>query len=188
MYEAEKRLLEVFQQPLKDYQKRRIVFWYDKSQLFSDELKEYQLEDLLVLRCDDQHYFETKYLVEHVHPEQNVLIYFEHERPENEKNPLLDMYFYSQEFKMDPMENLKDELGIRFETSDVFFKSYQLFFNNKKRRNQFANVLADKHEIIEMDLELLKMSQNMSSSSASSPYFEEKGNYMSDKLKGNSKN
>lgn len=33
-----------------------------------------------------------------------------------------------------------------------------------------------------------KMSQNMSSSSASSPYFEEKGNYMSDKLKGNSKN
>lgn len=33
-----------------------------------------------------------------------------------------------------------------------------------------------------------KMSQSMSSSSASSPYFEEKGNYMSDKLKGNSKN
>ncbi|RKR05180.1 conjugative transposon TraJ protein [Flavobacterium sp. 90] len=32
-----------------------------------------------------------------------------------------------------------------------------------------------------------KMSQSMSSSSASSPYFEEKGNYMSDKLKGNSK-
>ena len=154
MYEAEKRLREVFQQPLKDYQKRRIVFWYDKSQSFSDELKEYQLEDLLVLRCDDQHYFETKYLVEHVHPEQNVLIYFEHERPENEKNPLLDMYFYSQEFKMDPMENLKDELGIRFETSDVFFKSYQLFFNNKQRRKQFANVLADKHEITEMDLEL----------------------------------
>ena len=112
MYEAEKRLREVFQQPLKDYQKRRIVFWYDKSQSFSDELKEYQLEDVLVLRCDDQHYFETKYLVEHVHPEQNVLIYFENERPENEKNPLLDMYFYSQEFKMDPMENLKDELGI----------------------------------------------------------------------------
>lgn len=32
-----------------------------------------------------------------------------------------------------------------------------------------------------------KMTQSMSSSSASSPYFEEKGNYMSDKLKGNSK-
>lgn len=32
-----------------------------------------------------------------------------------------------------------------------------------------------------------KMSQSMSSSSSSSPYFEEKGNYMSDKLKGNSK-
>jgi conjugative transposon TraJ protein len=32
-----------------------------------------------------------------------------------------------------------------------------------------------------------KMSQSMSSSSTSSPYFEEKGNYMSDKLKGNSK-
>ena len=154
MYEAEKRLQEVFQQPLKDYQKRRIVFWYDKSQSFSDELKEYQLEHVLVLRCDDQHYFETKYLVEHVHPEQNVLIYFEHERPENEKNPLLDMYFCNQEFKMDPMENLKDELGITFETSDVFFKSYQLFFNNKKRRNQFATVLAEKQDITENDLEL----------------------------------
>lgn len=32
-----------------------------------------------------------------------------------------------------------------------------------------------------------KMTQSMSSSSASSPYFEEKGNYMTDKLKGNSK-
>ncbi|MCC9063666.1 conjugative transposon protein TraJ [Flavobacterium piscisymbiosum] len=32
-----------------------------------------------------------------------------------------------------------------------------------------------------------KMSQSMSSSSAQSPYFQEKGNYMSDKLKGNSK-
>lgn len=32
-----------------------------------------------------------------------------------------------------------------------------------------------------------KMSQSMSSSSTSSPYFQEKGNYMSDKLKGNSK-
>lgn len=32
-----------------------------------------------------------------------------------------------------------------------------------------------------------KMSQSMSGSSASSPYFQEKGNYMSDKLKGNSK-
>lgn len=32
-----------------------------------------------------------------------------------------------------------------------------------------------------------KMTQSMSSSSASSPYFEEKGNYMSEKLKGNSK-
>lgn len=32
-----------------------------------------------------------------------------------------------------------------------------------------------------------KMSQSMSSSSSSSPYFEEKGNYMSEKLKGNSK-
>lgn len=32
-----------------------------------------------------------------------------------------------------------------------------------------------------------RMSQSMSSSSASSPYFEEKGNYMGDRLKGNSK-
>lgn len=32
-----------------------------------------------------------------------------------------------------------------------------------------------------------KMSQSMSSSSTSSPYFQEKGNYMSEKLKGNSK-
>ncbi|WP_426484668.1 conjugative transposon protein TraJ [Flavobacterium sp. 2] len=32
-----------------------------------------------------------------------------------------------------------------------------------------------------------RMSQSMSSSAAASPYFEEKGNYMSDKLKGNSK-
>ncbi|WP_294958348.1 conjugative transposon protein TraJ [uncultured Flavobacterium sp.] len=32
-----------------------------------------------------------------------------------------------------------------------------------------------------------RMSQSMSSSAAASPYFEDKGNYMSDKLKGNSK-
>lgn len=32
-----------------------------------------------------------------------------------------------------------------------------------------------------------RMSQSMSASSSSSPYFEEKGNYMSDRLKGNSK-
>jgi hypothetical protein len=31
------------------------------------------------------------------------------------------------------------------------------------------------------------MSQSMSSSTGSAPYFEEKGNYMSDRLKGNSK-
>lgn len=32
-----------------------------------------------------------------------------------------------------------------------------------------------------------KMSQSMSSSAQSSPHFEEKGNYMADRLKGNSK-
>lgn len=32
-----------------------------------------------------------------------------------------------------------------------------------------------------------RMSQSMSSSSASSPYFQDKGNFMSDKLRGNSK-
>ncbi|PTQ83311.1 uncharacterized protein (TIGR02687 family) [Trichococcus patagoniensis] len=154
MYEAEKRLQELFRQPLEDYQKRRIIFWYDKSQTFSDELGEYQLEDVLVLRCDEQHYFEMKYLVEYMHAEQNVLLYFEGERPENERNPLLDMYLYSQEFKMDPMENLKDELGITIETSDVFFRSYALFFNNKQRRKQFATVLAEKQGITEHDLEL----------------------------------
>ncbi|MBB4804557.1 hypothetical protein HNP37_004654 [Flavobacterium nitrogenifigens] len=33
-----------------------------------------------------------------------------------------------------------------------------------------------------------EMRQSMAASSASSPYFEEKGSYMSEKLKGNSKN
>ena len=80
---------------------RKLVFWYDESASFEDEV-----EQLNIPRCDDLPH-ETKHTVRHQmdagteHPDESFLIYAPYAKPALEDNHLADMLFYSQEYSTD---------------------------------------------------------------------------------------
>lgn len=144
MFEAETKLKERFRQPLRDEQMRRILFWYDETQSYASEVEEYQLEDVHMVKVTDNNLIYTKYLIEKEFPIDSFLLYFDAAKPhEKQNNPLLDIYFYSEEFKMDAMAAIRDELGLDDKESDSFFQSHAPFFQNKKRQKEFRSLLID---------------------------------------------
>ncbi|WP_084676125.1 BREX-1 system phosphatase PglZ type A [Carnobacterium funditum] len=142
VFEAEVKLKERFKQPLRDEQIRRIIFWYDETQSYVSEVDEYKLEDVHTIKVNENNLIYTKYLIEKEFPNDSFLLYFGEAKPlEKQNNPLLDIYFYSEEFKLDAMAAIMDELGLDDNESDYFFQSHAAFFQNKKRQKEFRDLL-----------------------------------------------
>ncbi|SEL09962.1 TIGR02687 family protein [Carnobacterium iners] len=142
VFEAEVKLKERFKQPLRDEQIRKIIFWYDETQSYLSEVDEYSLEDVHTIKVNENNLIYTKYLIEKEFPNDSFLLYFGQARPlEKQNNPLLDIYFYSEEFKLDAIAAIMDELGLEDNESDYFFQSHASFFQNKKRQKDFRDLL-----------------------------------------------
>lgn len=121
--------------------RRRIIFWYDDSQSYRDEVDTYQLGGVLLLKVTDQNLIWTKYQIEKAHPEASFLLYFDTSRPYDIENPLIDIFLYGEEFKMDAMATLMDEIGMTDRDSEQFFKDHTGFFQNKRRQKEFRDLV-----------------------------------------------
>jgi hypothetical protein len=90
-------ILKKFEEP-DDYEKRKIVFWYDKDPTVDteEELEEIRIalaenEKHIKLHVLNNNFFETKKLLEHDDKGSNYLIYSPQAERENESNWLLDI-------------------------------------------------------------------------------------------------
>lgn len=106
------QLQGLFKSPLKEYERRKIVFWFDEDQVYSEEVKEIHIEGVKVHVYDDTNNFYTKYLIEVEDKESNYLLYCPIKFSSIKDQWLLDMKLYSYEYRADDISMILQEFII----------------------------------------------------------------------------
>ncbi|MCL7413764.1 MAG: BREX-1 system phosphatase PglZ type A, partial [ANME-2 cluster archaeon] len=121
-----------------DYEKRKLVFWYDKDGTVKDEEELEQIKSSLSekdinLHILNNNFFETKKLLEKDDTESDYLIYSPEAERDAQSNWLLDIQLYSSRFENSTISDIKSELGIEGYDLDKLLEDHEKFFANKDR-------------------------------------------------------
>jgi uncharacterized protein (TIGR02687 family) len=150
MGQIESALQDTFKEPLKDGEHRKIVFWVDKDNEFTEEIEQIQIDEVKVHTLTNRNQFYTKHLLEEEDPTSSYLIYTNLELGV-EDNWLADTVLYSKTFYADRISLILSELQIDPSLRAVI-KKYERFFNNKERFKKFQafGMNSYSEEIIEL--------------------------------------
>lgn len=128
-----------FAQPLPEFYKRRIIFWYDEEREFEDKLDEIILNNATVIELTGANYFAVKKMLGVEKTTDNFVVYcpFSYEKPEDDW--LLDIRLYSEEYRADLISNWMDEMRLP-QTAALRkqVKEYRKFFKAVVRREKIA--------------------------------------------------
>lgn len=120
-----------------EFEKRKIVFWYDKDGTADEEglaqIGEALGERGIKLHVLNNNFFATKKLLEKDDTESSYLIYSGEAERDPELNWLLDIQLYSGRFENSRISDIKSEFGIEGYDLDRFLEKHQQFFASKKR-------------------------------------------------------
>lgn len=150
--QIEAALSDIFNEPLKDGEQRKIVFWVDKDKEFIEDIEHLTVDKVKVHTLTDSNQFQTKYLLEEEDPLSSYIIYTNMELGV-EDNWLADTVFYSKTFYADRLSLILGELNIDPSLRAVI-KKYERFFNNKERFRKFSalNIETYSEGIIELSI------------------------------------
>lgn len=132
-------LKELFSKPLGDGRNRHIVFWYDSNEDFAEDIDEFDIEDVKVIKLTDKNVFWAKYHIEKEDTTSNILVYSNMEKPMPSEDWLYDIFCYSEEFSTDRATVIMRELKVMDASLKEEFKLYNTFFKNKERITAFKN-------------------------------------------------
>lgn len=132
-------LKELFSKPLGDGKKRHIVFWYDNNEDFIQDIDEFDIENVKVIKLTDKNAFWIKYHIEKEDTTSNILVYSNMEKPMPSEDWLYDIFCYSEEFSTDRATVIMRELKVMDASLKEEFKLYNTFFKNKERITSFSN-------------------------------------------------
>lgn len=135
MSQIESAIKDIFNEPLKDGELRKIVFWVDKDGEFIEEIEQLEIDRIEVQTLSDCNQFYMKHLLEEVDPTTSYLIYTNLELGV-EDNWLADTVLYSKTFYADKVSLILNHLQIDTSLRAVI-KKYERFFNNKERFKKF---------------------------------------------------
>lgn len=135
MKKIEAMLSKYFNAPLREGEKRLIVFWQDIEREFIDDYKKVKLDNVKVIHLHENNQFYVKYLLEEKDPKTNYLIYTTMEL-ESEDNWLYDTYLYAKSFYADRISLIMEELSIESHLRETV-KAYYPFFRKKSRVERF---------------------------------------------------
>lgn len=143
-------LIELFNNPLKDGEKRKIVYWEDRDEASLERFNKMEIDNVKKHILDDKNYFKTKYILEVEDLDSNYLIYTTEVLGVDSENWLLDNFLYSTVFYADEISEYCRELRIPEELRKVVLDNKK-FFKAGGRREKFASYNIDKfsEEIIE---------------------------------------
>lgn len=121
---------------LNEFEKRKIVFWYDDDNTVEDDLenlREELLKEDIKVHVLDNNFFATKKLLEKDDIISNYLIYCKESEPAHHNNWLLDIQLYSEKFETSRLSSIKSEFGIMDHHLDDVLEKHISFFDNKER-------------------------------------------------------
>lgn len=151
--EIQTTLAEKFAEPLKDGEKRKIIYWMDKEESFKEAFDEIKIKGVLNHFLNQGNYFYTKYLLEEEKTENHFLVYTTENIDDVKENWLMDNVLYSQKFFADEVSILMRDFGIEEEWHGIIAENKK-FFRNKDRYAKFKSFRIEKYsdEIIEIAL------------------------------------
>lgn len=132
--DIEKNLKQLFDEPLSDGERRKIVFWTDIEGAFEEVYEKISLPDVKIVPLHQNNQFTVKHLLEEQDPDSSYLIYSKIDLHSHE-NWLYDIVQYSKTFYADRISLLMKEFNIDPSLRPVVQK-YASFFNAKDRRNR----------------------------------------------------
>jgi uncharacterized protein (TIGR02687 family) len=114
------------------FARHRVVFWYDASGEWVDELQSLSFPDVEALTVKNDE-LAVKFRVLRDQPHQNFLLYFPSARPNDDENWLLDILLSNAEFHADRASLHLDDVGLPPEFKDLT-REHARFFETKKNR------------------------------------------------------
>jgi len=151
------RLVERFAAPLPEFHKRRIVFWHDENGEFADQIDEFSLPNVTLIKLTGRNNFAVKKLLTVDDLSGDYLIYnsLTYDKPQD--NWLLDIELYSGEpFRADlisiNMEELNIEHTVRMKDT---VRSYTKFFDNKERKAKLRKIGRNYHAPVQLHIDIM---------------------------------
>lgn len=109
---------------------RKIVFWYDEDAEYIDEIDNITLsENFKLWKVTENNWFETKLQIEIRDKEKSYLLYAPFKRPDDRENHLADLYYYSEHFYSDKLNQIMREMGVPSEYQGEV-KKYRNFWSS----------------------------------------------------------
>ena len=124
------------------FDKKRIVFWYDKKQELRKEFDALSISDVQKIEINNNEY-QVKYRVLREQPEQKFLLFKDGPQPDDLNNWLLDVQLAHGEFRTDQVAIWLAELELGLEFSDVISDHVEFFQAAKRRENLRAKLAND---------------------------------------------
>lgn len=134
-----------FSAPLKEFYKRRIIFWYDDDREFEDKLDEIELANAKLVKLTGSNNFAVKKLLAVDDTTSNYLVYRPYGYDKDDDDWLLNVELYSETFRSDLLAIWMNELHI--DSTPIMrkvVKEYRKFLGAKDRRAKVAAISAKK--------------------------------------------
>ncbi|WP_226646165.1 BREX-1 system phosphatase PglZ type A [Mesobacillus subterraneus] len=160
--QIESALSDIFNEPLKDGEQRKIVFWVDKDKEFIEDVEHLTIDGVKLYTLTDRNQFQVKYLLEEEGPSSSYLIYTNVELGV-EDNWLADTVFYSKTFYADRISLILSELQID-PSLRAMVKKYERFFNNKDRFRKFSALNVESYSEGMIELSIMSVLCNVKTS------------------------
>ena len=119
--------------------KRKIIFWYDPKQEYTELINGLHLDNIEIIIYDNNSFW-IRYHIEKEELNKNIVIYFPFERKKGIDNDLLDIETANSDFLFNP-----DSTTMRLKNLELpeecrnIINKYSKFFANKKRETEFKN-------------------------------------------------
>lgn len=166
----------------------RIVFWYDPEQSFTEELEHLANalslaketddkaakvlpNDLTILNMGNESVLAVKKRIEVDERESKFLIYFPSAEPEPDRDWLLDVRLYSEQFFADHSSMLLNELGIPKMALRTHIRKRHVFFANKQRIAGLKKWVTENEDELSLDRKMMAVVVKADSASLSDILF-----------------
>lgn len=166
------------------FKQSRLVFWYDSEQSFSEEISTITIKDVTLLDMSDVSIFETKKRIELDEPSNQFLLYFPYAEPEAERDWLLDIRLYSEQFFADASSMLLNELGVPKMALRGHIRQRGSFFTNKQRLTALKRFVTEDETEVSLDRKMMAVVTKADSASLTDIVFQLVKSYSDSLLSG----
>lgn len=116
----------------KDFDERKIIFWYDAPRIFKEDLLNDTLDFCKLLVCEGNE-FQIKMEIEHNDLTSDILVYIPNEKPNDKENWLLDILCYGEEYYADTVALAMRNLGLTKSDLRKVIEKHLKFFDSEAR-------------------------------------------------------